>query len=173
MKPQIRQRADRFARSLTPLLLTLALALVAALPFRVPYFPPVAPFLVLISVYYWSLYRPELLPAPAVLLVGVVHDVLGGGPMGLAALTLLLVHGVARSQRGVLLGKSFAVEWWGFMLIAVATAAVMWLLAALYHVSLIDPLPVAVQAFLTIALYPVLSWLFARSARVLVQEAQA
>jgi Flp pilus assembly protein TadB len=59
------------------------------------------------------------------------------------------------------------------MLIAVATAAVMWLLAALYHVSLIDPLPVAVQAFLTIALYPVLSWLFARSARVLVQEAQA
>ena len=169
MKTGLWRRLVRFSRSLTPLLLTLAVVLASVLPLRIPHFAVVMPLLSMMAVFYWSIYRPELLPAAAVFALGVVQDALGGGPLGLSALVLLLVHGVGVSQRRFFLGKSFAVEWWGFILVASGAALVGWLLASLYYTAWIDPGAVLAQALLTMALYPCFSWLFARSARIFLR----
>ena len=78
----------------------------------------VAPAVVLISVYHWTVYRPDLLPPIVVFSIGIAQDLLTGGPFGTGPLTLLLVHLVVSSQRRFLLGKAFPIVWWGFGLIA-------------------------------------------------------
>jgi rod shape-determining protein MreD len=150
-----------------PGLLLLLCIFVAAWPTGLPQFADVTPFLSLMAVYYWSIYRPELMPAIVVFAAGLVQDVVTGSPIGLMALVLILVHGVGVSQRRFFLGKSFSVEWWGFGLVTLAAAMVAWILASLYFVMLLDPKSIAVQALLTVAVYPLVTRLFTRASRAL------
>lgn len=160
-------RLGRALRSTIPGLLLLLCIFIAALPTGLPQFADVTPFLSLMAVYYWSIYRPDLMPAFVVFAAGLLQDVVGGTPVGLMALVLVLVHGVGVSQRRVFLGKSFPVEWWGFGLVTLGAGIVAWLLASLYFVYLLDPKSVAVQALLTVAVYPLVTRLFSRASRAL------
>ena len=164
-------RVGLFLRSILPAVVTLAAVLLVALPVGVPFFAVVTPFLPLMAVYYWSIYRPDLLPPAAVFAIGVLQDILTGSPVGLVALVLLLVQALAVSQRRILLGQAFLVEWSGFLLVAAGAALVSWLLASGYNVAVVPPAPFVTQALLTAALYPVGSWLFTRAARLTVRAA--
>ncbi len=155
-------RFDRAVRGLTPLALTLLLALLSVVPLRIPGFAPITPALTVIAVYYWSIYRPDLLPLIAIFLVGIVQDALGGTPLGLSSLVLLLVQAVVVAQRPFFHGKTFLVEWWGFMLVAPGALLAGWILASLYFGAVVTPKPLGFQLLLTIAFYPCLTWLLAR-----------
>lgn len=160
-------KLGRAARAMIPGWLLLGCIFVSGLPFGLPYFADVTPFLSLMAVYYWSIYRPELLPPAVVFAAGLVQDVISGGPLGLMALVLVLVHGVGASQRRVFLGKTFPVEWWGFGLVTLGAGACAWIVASVYYAALIDLRTLAVQAFLTVALYPLVTRIFSRAARAL------
>jgi rod shape-determining protein MreD len=114
------------------------------------------------AVYYWSIYRPDLLPLGATFFVGIVQDTLDGTPLGLSSLILVLVQGVVVSQRRFFHGKAFLVEWWGFMLVAPGAIVISWVFASLYYGVLASPRPLGFQLLMTIVLYPCLTWLFAR-----------
>ena len=165
MTPDPIGRVKRALSALAPALVTLALVLATQLPYGIPHFAQVTPFFALMAVFYWSIYRPEKLPPPAVFAIGVVQDMLGGGPIGMIALMLLGVYGVGVSQRRFFLGKSFLVEWCGFVVIGAGAVAAAWFVASLYYATLLDPRPLIVQALLTVALYPCMTWLFVRVQR--------
>ena len=92
-------KLDNFARSLAPGLITLLLILLSVMPTKIPGWSHIAPALVLMSVYYWAIYRPDLLPLPAVFALGLIQDVLAGTPIGINAFTLLVAYGLVVSQR--------------------------------------------------------------------------
>ncbi|MFQ5985167.1 MAG: rod shape-determining protein MreD [Alphaproteobacteria bacterium] len=163
VKVAFRQRLERVVRGLTPFALTLLLVVVSVLPVPVPGFAPITPALALISVYYWSIYRPDLLPMVATFFVGLVQDALSGLPLGLTALVFLLVRWVVVSQRRFFLGKSFVLVWWGFMLVAPAAVSVSWALASLILGGVVAAGPVVGQLLLTVMVYPALTWLLART----------
>ena len=125
----------------------------------------------LIAAYYWGIYRPDLFPATAAFAVGLWQDVLTGTPLGMNALVLLAIHWFILSQRRFFQGKSFAVVWWAFALVATATAALLWLIAMAYHARLLDATPAAFQGALTVALYPFLTWVFARTQHAVLRQA--
>lgn len=155
-------RLDALARGLVPFATTIILVMLGALPLHVPGWAAVAPALALMAVYYWSIFRPDLLPAPAVAAVGLFQDILSGAPLGVNTLALLLVHGLVSAQRRFFLGKSFLVMWWGFMMIAAGVAAGTWLLVCALEGALLDPVPLLFRMGLTLALFPCLTWLFIR-----------
>ena len=165
------QRLDRLARNLTPLTLSFVLVIFSATPLRIPDFGPVAPNVGLIAAYYWGIYRPDLFPTTAAFAVGLWQDVLVGTPLGMNALVLLAIHWFILSQRRFFQGKSFAVVWWAFALVATATAALLWLIAMAYHGRLLDATPAAFQGVLTVALYPFLTWVFARAQHAVLRQA--
>lgn len=156
-------RLDRFSRAIAPLTLSLGLLMIAALPFRLPGLGRVAPDVALIAVFYWSVYRPDLFPAVAAFLLGLCQDALIGAPLGTSAFVLLLVHALVRSQRRFFAGKSFVVVWWAFGLIAIGAALVKWLTAMMLALAALAIAPALFQWVLTIALFPFLAWLFART----------
>jgi rod shape-determining protein MreD len=162
MKPTFWQRLDLLARNLTPFALTLLLLVIGLVPLHLPGFSRVAPMLALAAVYHWSIYRPDLLPASAVFVLGVLQDLLAGAPVGLHAVIFLAVFGLVASQRRFLVRKPFVLVWLGFALVGIGATLGTWLLLMAYHWTLVSPRPAAYQYLLTVGLYPALAWLFLR-----------
>ena len=150
-------KMDHFARRLLPLLCTLAVVLVGVVPTRLPFATMVAPSLTLIAVYYWTIYRPDLLNGFFILVLGVLQDLLTGGAPGVTSFILLLTYLTVVSQRRFFYGKSFGVVWWGFMLIALGAAVIGWSVNITLSGQWIDPMAPTVSLLLTVLLYPVLA----------------
>jgi len=128
---------------------------------------PVRPTLALMAVYYWGLHRADLLPAPAIFLIGILQDILSGGPLGVNALIFLAVYGICVTQRRFFYGKSFFVVWWGFMMVALGVAVAEWLIACLLGGVLLAPEPALFECAMNISAYPLLGWLFVQVHRTL------
>lgn len=163
MQTILTNRVADFIRASIPFNLTVFLILVAVLPYGLPKSSLAAPILALISVYYWSIFRPDLMPASAAFLLGLIVDILGGGPPGLNALVLITVNWAASGQRRALAGKSFAVGWLGYLLIGAGAAVTNWFVASLFYATIIEAVPLLVSHAVGTAAYPLVTVLLARA----------
>ncbi len=154
---------DTWVRQFIPFGVTLVLLILTAIPTRVPGFAGIAPMLPMMGVYYWAVYRPDLLPAWAAFLIGLFYDIIAGTPLGVNALVLVLVQGVAASQRRFFLAKSFMVAWWSFAMLTSGAVGLAWLLMAILRGQAVDPAPVLFEYLVTIGLFPLLTWALART----------
>ncbi len=170
MKPSLWHRLDALARRLTPFALTLVLVVVGAVPLHIPGFARVAPLLPLMAVYHWDIYRPRLLPAFAVFLIGLLQDTVSGTPIGVNALVFVGVYGVVLSQRRFFAGKSFAVVWLGFAVIAAGAALLSWILVSALNAALVAPRAVVFQYLVTLGVFPLLAWVFLRWQRAFLES---
>jgi rod shape-determining protein MreD len=164
---------DRALRSLVPLLTGLAAALLDLLPLPDAAPLSLAPFLTVCVVYFWTVYRPDLLSSPAVFVIGLALDATGGLPLGLTALSLLIARGFLMSGQRFLLRQPFPVVWACFLLVVLGVAALRWLLASLFWGHAFPVEPVLFEAGLTFAVYPAIGWLLARLQRRLVAAPHA
>jgi len=162
MTPSLWHRIDLLARQLTPSMLTLALVIISAVPIRILDFSTAVPMLPLMSVYHWAIFRPRLLPAYAVFLIGILQDILTGAPVGVNALVFLLVYGAVLSQKRFFTGKSFFILWLGFCLIAAAAAGLNWLAVSVLNVTIVEIRTVVFQYLLTVGFFPAIAWVFMR-----------
>lgn len=170
MTPRLSHRLDAVARNLVPAGLGVFLVLMSTIPFHIPGFGPVAPNFVLMAVFFWGVHRVYLFTNIIVFFIGLLLDILVGTPPGLNAIVLVLVRTVAVSQGKVFRGKPFLVLWLGFGLIALVTGVVIWALNVIYHLTLINPVPIVFQMAMTITVFPLLAWLFARTQQKLFQQ---
>ena len=173
MTPGIWAQLDAGIRNLCPFVTTVFLVLlnVMPLPLPIPLAGSASPFLVLAAVFYWAIFRPDLLPSITVFLVGMLYDVLSGGPLGLGALLLLVAHAVVIRQRRFFYGKSFLVMWWGFIFVAAGFAIANWAAISVMAGRVVGPAPGVVQFLLTIAFYPCLTWVLLRIHRAFLTPA--
>ena len=162
MRPTFWQRLDAFARHLTPVALTLLLVVVNVVPTHLPGAGRILPVLPLIAVFYWSIHRPNLMPAVAVFLIGVFQDGLSGTPMGLNALIFLGVHGIVLFQHKFFQGRSFFIHWLGFALVGAGAGVLAWLLLSAYNVTLFSVDAIAFQYATTVAAFPLCAFLLSR-----------
>ncbi len=171
MKGSLLQRIDQMVRHLLPVGSVLLLILVNALPTRLPGFAAVSPLLPLIGVYYWSIYRPDLMPPALAFGLGLLNDVIAGLPLGVSSLIYLLAQGMTASQRRFFHGKPFRIAWWGFGLVSAGALAVQWLLMSVLLGHTLEPRAVMFEFLMTLFFYPLLSWLFARAQLALLRSA--
>jgi rod shape-determining protein MreD len=161
---------DVWVRHLIPFGMSFALVLLSVIPVGLPGYSSIAPLLPVMGVYYWAIYRPDLLPAWAAFVIGLLADILAGTPLGVNALVLLLVQCVTASQRRFFLAKSFLVAWWAFAVLAAGAIGLIWLLVSLLDGRLIDPGPVAVDYIVMLGLFPVLTRLLAQTQMAFLKD---
>ena len=159
------ERVDRLGRRLAPFVTTVLLVVLNAIPLPLPDYRTVMPFLPLMAVFYWALYRPAFMPAAAVFVIGVLEDVFSGAPLGFNALLFLVVHGLVRSQRRLLAGRGFFHVWVAFAVVMCVTGAVNYLSATVVLGGAVRPEPALAQLLLTLALFPCLAWVLVRVQR--------
>ena len=160
---------DQAARATIPTVTVGLLVVPGLLPLGAPWLSETMPHFAMIAVFYWTLYRPDLLPAAAVFLVGLLCDILAGHPTGLTALTLLAVHVVVQNQRQAFVLRSFPIVWGGFALIAAGAFLAMWLLTCLLALRLVVAPAAAPQFGSTVLCFPAVAWLLVRVHRSLVR----
>ena len=120
------------------------------------------PFLTLVVVYFWCVYRPDLMSYGAVFAIGLAYDLLSGVPLGCTSLALVVGRGVLVARQRFFYAKSFGVIWALFALLAPAVELVRWTVGAIVTGAVADPLPLLFQSALTVALYPAVSWFLVR-----------
>jgi rod shape-determining protein MreD len=162
MNTAVWHKIDQSARNLTPFLLSLVLVVLTVLPSGIPSLAPVAPPLALMSIYHWTVYRPNQLPVVGVFAIGILHDLLSGAPLGLFTLVFLTAYGVTLTQRRFVAGKSFLIYWFGFALIAAGASLESWVFACAWTFSLLDPNAMIFQYLVTIGLFPLFAGVFLR-----------
>ncbi|NKB48595.1 MAG: rod shape-determining protein MreD [Alphaproteobacteria bacterium] len=163
----------RWLRNLVPVTTTFLFVLVGQLPLPLPTLSDVAPAFALISLYYWAVFRPDLMPYAAVFGLGIVQDAVAGAPFGMYALVYLLVQALVLNQRRFIAGKPFWVFWSAFALVAPIATFAAWILASLARGTFLAPETTLVALVMTIILFPVVAWLLVHAQRRFIGMVEA
>jgi rod shape-determining protein MreD len=159
------------ARRVVPGVTTLLLVFLTHLHLPLPFYADVAPALPLIGIYYWVVFRPDLMPRILVFVIGLFQDALIGAPFGLSAMVYLLVHAFVLNQRRFLVGKPFWVFWSGFAIVAPAAETLTWLIVSTLRGAVLPYDVVLASIGLTVVLFPAIAWLLLHSQRWLIGAA--
>lgn len=171
MRAAMTRRREWSVVRLVPTLTILVLALLSVLPLRFPDYAAVAPLLALAGIFYWTIYRPDLLPPAAVFLCGVTLDLLSGAPLGVAALVFLFARVLVLPQRRFFVDRLFPFVWGGFTLVAAVAIAFLWLLGSFFEGMMLDMRAAMLQWVLTVASFPAVAYLLMRVQRAFVPSA--
>jgi rod shape-determining protein MreD len=156
---------DRWGRAALPGTVLLLSVLLTLAPLRAPYLSDALPLVPALVVFQYSLAMPQRLPGPLLLVLGVLLDLLLGGPgapIGVSALGFVLIRAAVLANRRYLVGVPFLFQWIGFCLLALGYVLLVWLFTALWTWTAIDPTPALVQYVVVAVLYPLLAPLLVR-----------
>ena len=145
-----------------PLAVALGGVLILALPLRLFESAVPTPLIPLLAIYHWSARTPDRIPAPAVLLIGLLQDFLLGAPIGLFACAYLAVRWLVLSQDDFLHGRDRMTLWGGFALASAAATLILWISASASAGRIASIAPAAYQMAFTVLLYPPFAALFDR-----------
>jgi len=120
------------------------------------------------AAYHWTIYRPDLLPPVALFGIGLAEDLLAGSPMGVNALLLLLTRVAVLGYRRYFVNRNFAFVWTGFTLLAAAAMLGLWGLHCVIDLSLLDFRNAVIRAALTVAMFPLASFMLGRAQRTVM-----
>src|SRR2546421_10684760 len=111
---------DRWGRLILRGAILLFFVLLTLAPLRAPYLSDALPLLPALVVSQFSLATPERLPGPLLLAMGILLDLLLGGPgapVGVSALGFVLIRAAVVANRRYLVGVPFLFQWIGFCLL--------------------------------------------------------
>jgi rod shape-determining protein MreD len=171
MKLSLVRRLDLWSRNTIPFVLSVSLILLSVVPLRLLLQNPVLPSLPLIAVYYWTLYRPDLMPPAAAFAIGLLTDVLTGAPLGVNAFVFIVVHGLVNLQRKFFEGRPFSIVWLGFTVVAAGAFLLAWLLVSAFYGRGVNGSGAVLQLAATIGCLPFIWWLLVRCHRAILRPA--
>ncbi|KAA5804630.1 rod shape-determining protein MreD [Alkalicaulis satelles] len=148
--------------SVTAYVLTLGFALVLySAPSSVGGLPDLTPSWPLIVLFIWSVRRPWFVSPPVILLVGLLQDLISGGVLGVWALAYLAAFALARprSEEG---SADFGPLVVRFAILCAIAYALSWGAGSAAIGAWAGVAPLITEAIMTILVFPVLGWLFAR-----------
>ncbi len=124
------------------------------------------PFIIII-IYYWSIYRPTLVPPILVFAAGLLFDLLSAAPLGLNAILLLAAHWIIADQRRFFMGQPFIVIWLAFGVLNTSIILIQWLVFGVVQTGLSPILMVASDAVLGFLAYPFVAFLIHLTHKIL------
>jgi len=136
-----------------PLFLGVLGAFVSNIPISIfgGHLPP--PLLALMPVYFWCLVRPDLMPPWAALAIGILEDLLSGGPPGMWACAFVASYVLVDRQRDSFAGLAGFGAIIGFGAAMFTASATALLIAAFYYWRFPPVTMLVVQFALTTLLY--------------------
>ncbi|MFA6280788.1 MAG: hypothetical protein WC612_08420 [Bdellovibrionales bacterium] len=170
MSSSFLQKSGQLVRHALPFGITVVFIGASVLVLPVPYLSGIAPMLGLVAVYYWAIYRPDLLRPFFVFWLGLLNDVLQMLPIGLSAILFLGLYQLVFSQRRLFVGQTFPIVWTGFALVALMASLVQWFVLSLFEGQGLSVQPVFLQFLLTVFLFPLPAWLLIHLQRAFLTQ---
>ena len=144
-------------RQMLPLFCTILLMLFAYVSLRIPFLKFLRADVGMICIYFWALYRRDLLGPISVAIIGFVADSLSGVPMGINIFVFTLVYVLAVTYGSFVNTKPFIVSWIGFTVISIVSFFTKWLLMSVYYSNFLSFGGILIGLLSTILLYPLIA----------------
>ena len=112
-----------------------------------------SPLFVLMPLYFWGMVRPDLMTPFWVFVLGVLEDLLSGGPPGVWALSFLGVYFMIERQRDVLAGLSGVGALMGFAAAALIACGSAYVIVTIYYWHLQPIAPTLAVLAMTVIVY--------------------
>ncbi len=157
MREDETENFSSFLQKLIPMASSLLLLLVFYLPFNLPLLDNIRPAVGMVCVYFWMIHRPDIFNLFSVYLLGLMDDVVSNVPFGSNIFSLLLLYLLLTNLQRFVSGKSFAVMWYGFMLLSLVVFLAKWFVLSVYYSQFLPFVTVCFSYLVTIAFYPFLS----------------
>lgn len=106
------------------------------------------------TLFFWSIYRPDLIPLGFLFLMGLIIDVLSGKILGQTSLVWFVVYWLAISQRRILIKANFMMVWSAFSFVFFGYEGLSWAAMSLIEKRIIPIFPSFSHFLLTIGIYP-------------------
>lgn len=164
------ERAGVSFRLLIPYIFIAVFFLLDLVPVHIAPFGEIRPCLSIMSVFYWSIYRPTLIPNWLVFLLGLMQDLISGLPLGINAFVFLLLYWVISDQRRVFVGQPFATVMIGFGLALVLSNCMRWLLFSLVTGIWPPLLPIAGIILSGLFIFPLINILLHTTHKALPEQ---
>ena len=155
---------------LMPLLVSLLFVLFSYVPMYGLVFDNIKPAMGIICIYYWMIHRPDLFGLLSSYFLGLIDDVISSVPLGTNTFTLLAVYLLLYNINRLLVGKPFNITWYVFMAVAFFGFFVKWLSLSIFYSQFLPFSMVLFSYLVTIAIYPLLSLIFAFVQNKIIQE---
>jgi len=115
----------------------------------------ILPIIVVMMVFCWRAIPGAALPPAGAAGLGLLADLMSGGPLGYWALMCLIAATVGGRAGSLGEGRDLGKHWLIWTVFISLLAGFGWLLASLYYFRWIDWWPIALGALASIALFPV------------------
>jgi rod shape-determining protein MreD len=145
--------SGRFLSALVPILCGFIAVLFSNLPLSLTNGLVPAPLLALMPIYFWCLVRPDLMTPAAVFAIGLLQDVMAGGPPGIWTLSFVVTYAVIERQREAFAGLSGLAAILGFAAATLVATACAYATVALYYWHLPPVAPIVAELVVTVLFY--------------------
>lgn len=167
MTPQLTRFQFGLLAAYMPVFLCFVAAIIMLLPLTERLDGVLMPHLVLISVFYWSVQRPLLMPYGACATIGLFLDLWLDVPLGLNMATLVVTRLFALNQLKFFRGRSRLLQWIVFSALALGLYFAAWLLTMLIGWQWRSPMPDLFQWLVTAFAYAPIAFLLGRVRRMI------
>ena len=157
MSDELSENIMTYLQRLLPLLSSLLLLFLSYVPMDFLLFNNIRPAVTLVCAYFWMIHRPDIFNLFSVYLLGLMDDVVSNVPFGSNIFSLLLLYLLLTNLQRFVSGKSFAVMWYGFMLLSLVVFLAKWFVLSVYYSQFLPFVTVCFSYLVTIAFYPFLS----------------
>jgi rod shape-determining protein MreD len=137
-----------------PMLQVMVATVLFSIPLRVVGLQLPEPIFAMTLAFAWAVIRPSVLAPFAILILGLLLDILWGGPLGFWAICLLIAYGVALAGRTMMAGQNRMILWLWYALVTATALLAGFLFVMLDSKSSPGLIPLAWQFLATIVLYP-------------------
>lgn len=151
----LESKSETGFRAILPFASTLVMVLLMQLQYSLFFLDNLFPFLSLAAVYYWCIFKPHLMPVTVVFFLGLLQDILSGGPLGMTALLLLVVRIFVVQQGSRFLEQEFLFNWLVFIIVALIFGLATWAIASIYLTESQNYWNSFGQSMLTIGIFPI------------------
>lgn len=142
---------------------TLLLALlVYATPARLTRSTDLMPLLPLITLFIWSTIRPYFIPPIVIFIVGLLQDLLTGGPMGIWVFAYLLSLTIMRVRKEDATTRDMGPLWFRFVATIAIAVVFAWIAGSLANSSPAPIQPMAIEAAASILMFPLIALISVR-----------
>jgi rod shape-determining protein MreD len=112
-----------------------------------------SPLFALMPIYFWCLVRPDLISPTWAFIVGVLQDILSGGPPGIWAVSFVVMYAVTDRQRDTLAGLAGGGAILGFATSVLVASATAYVTYGVYYWKALPLSPFVVQFAVSVLMY--------------------
>lgn len=153
--------------------LILGFILADLIAFQIPYFQNVRPCFTVMALFYWSIYRPTLMPTWLAFIIGILIDLLSGLPVGMNAMSYVIVQYLVSGQRKMFMGQPFISVFFGYALVSGVVVLLQWIIFGIVTQIWVPVLPVFGMGLLGIAFFPIALLMMNATHKILPIESSA